>query len=231
METPMNRDLFAKLSAALLATTLAACGSESSGNLTISARAATAGAASAGSTRNALVVGGFTIERVRMVIRDIQLEQEGQDEVDASNGPFLIDLAGSDLDGGVTEQFSVEVPPGDYDDLRFVVHKLEDLERTGDAEIDAIRASIIIDYSIDGAQGRFTSDLNERQRIFGNFAVSEGGTLDNVTLVIDPSGWFAGGLDPRDPADKQAIEAAIQASIDAFEDDDRNGSDDGPNHT
>jgi hypothetical protein len=231
METPMNRDLFATLSAVLLATTLAACGSESSGNLTISARASTASAASAGSP-NALVVGGFTIERVRMVIRDIQLEQEGQEEVDASNGPFLIDLAGSDLDGGVTEQFSVEVPAGNYDDLRFVVHKLEDFERTGDAEIDAIRASVIVDYSIDGAQGRFTSDLNERQRIFGNFAVSEGGTLDNVTLVIDPSGWFGGGLDPRDPADKQAIEDAIQASIDAFEDDDRNGSsDDGPNHT
>jgi hypothetical protein len=225
----MNRELTATLTAVLLGSALSACGGNGSGTLTISARAVSGSAAPAA---NALQVGGVTIDRVRMVIRDIKLEEEGQEEVLAAGGPFVIDLAGSQLDGGITQQFEVSVPAGNYDDLRFVVHKLEDFERTGDPDIDRIRASIVIDFTMEGVPGQFTSDVNDAQRIAGNFAVTEdGGAPDNITIQIDPSGWFSGGLDPRNAADKQAIEDHIRASIDAFEDDDRDGNDDGPGHT
>ena len=42
----------------------------------------------------------------------------------------------------------------------------------------------------------------------------------------DPTKWFVTGttfLDPRVDANKAAIEANIQASLDAFEDDDKSG--------
>jgi len=224
----MNRDLAALLCSVLLGPALASCGGDgSSGSLTISARAASGSLAA---VPNGLQVGGVNVDRVRIVVRDIKLEEEGREEVLAAGGPFVIDLAGAQLDGGITQQFEVSVPPGNYDDLRFVVHKLEDLERTGDAEIDRIRASIVIDFTMGGVRGQLTSDLNEAQRISGNFAVTEGGTPDNITIQIDPSGWFSGGLDPRNAAHRQAIEDNIRSSIDAFEDDDRDGNDDGPGH-
>jgi hypothetical protein len=59
-------------------------------------------------------------------------------EVVASNGPFLMDLAGAALDGGVTQLFEVNVPEGTYDDLRFVVHPLEDGQRIGDPDLDRL---------------------------------------------------------------------------------------------
>jgi hypothetical protein len=156
--------------------------------------------------------------------------------VSAGNGPFLLHLAGAALDGGVTQEFSIEVPAGTYDELRFIVHKLEDGQRIGVPELDRPRASIAMSLTVDGTDHlTFTSELNEAQRFGGTFVVEEGSTPDNVTISIDPSGWFQDGngfLDPRDAGSRQGIEDAIRTSIDAFEDDDRNGlRDDGPNHT
>jgi hypothetical protein len=57
-----------------------------------------------------------------------------------------------------------------------------------------------------------------------------GAGSSNVTLSIDPAGWFRSGtgrLDPSVAADKAAIEANIAASIDVFGDDDEDGHDDG----
>ena len=61
-----------------------------------------------------------------------------------------------------------------------------------------------------------------------------GGTATNITLDIDASKWFVAAdgsrLDPRDAANKAAIEANIRASFNAFEDDDENGEDDRGEH-
>jgi hypothetical protein len=212
---------------------LAGCGRQT-GTLSVSARAATAAAPGAAPASPLLADARVELQRVRMVIRDIKLEQEGAgEEVEATNGPFLLDLAGSELGGGIKQVFSISVPTGTYDDLRFVVHKLEDGERIGDEVIDASRASIVLDLVVEGEQVRFTSDVDERQRIAGTFVVGEGGSADNITVQIDPKGWFTAGdgsfLDPRVAANRQAIEENLQASIDAFDDDDRDGHDDGGN--
>ena len=49
-----------------------------------------------------------------------------------------------------------------------------------------------------------------------------------VTIMLRTAGWFrdaAGAwLDPRDPANRSAIEASIQTSFEAFEDGDVDGS-------
>lgn len=230
------------LSALVLALALAGCGGESSGTLTISAAAAAASAPTAGAPAGAagkLVVAGgrVEVERVRMIIRDIKLEREGMaEEVVASNGPFLLDLSGAALDGGITQLFEVTAPEGSYDDLRFVVHPLEDVQRIGDADLDGTRSSVVLDLVVDGQRVRFTSDLNDQQRLAGTFRIAGGSSSDNITIRIDGSGWFVGSggafLDPRVGANRDAIEENLRASIDAFDDDDRDGhDDDGPGHT
>jgi hypothetical protein len=236
----MTANLSRLLPASALCLALAACGgSESSSSVTISARLAGAGGAAVAGAPRALTVAGGRVEisELWMVIRDIKLGRPGvEGEVNAGNGPFLLHLAGPALDGGVSQEFSIEVPAGSYDELRFIVHKLEDFQTIGVPELDGPRASLAMTLTIDGTDPlTFTSDLNEAQRIGGAFVVEDGQAPDNITISIDPAGWFQDGsgfLDPRDGANRQAIEDAIRTSIDAFEDDDRNGlSDDGPNHT
>jgi hypothetical protein len=237
----MTSNLSRLVSVTALSLALVACGgSESSSRVTVSARLAGAGAAvaAAGAPKALTVAGGrVQIDELWMVIRDIKLGRPGvEGEVNAGNGPFLLHLAGAALDGGVTQEFSIEVPAGTYDELRFIVHKLEDFEAIGVPALDGPRASIAMALTVDGTdQLTFTSDLNEAQRMGGAFAVEDGQSPDNITISIDPAGWFVDGsgfLDPRDGASRQAIEDAIRTSIDAFEDDDRDGvSDDGPGHT
>jgi hypothetical protein len=234
----MTQRLSRILSLVGLATSIAACGGGDSTTMTVSGRLVGAAPAQGGLAASALAVAGgrVDIQEVWMVIRDIKFGVPGADgEINAGNGPFLLHVSGSQLSGPITEEFTVEVRAGTYDELRFVVHKLEDLQTVGVPELDGPRASLAIRMSIDGgAAVTFTSQLNAAQRIFGTFAIDDGNAPDNVTVSIDPSGWFGSGggfLDPRDEGNRQAIEDNIQASIDAFEDDNRDGNDDGPNHT
>lgn len=216
---------------AALALVLGACGSEKNDNLTFSTRVVAPAAAAGALT----VAGRVEVQRVRMVVRDIKVRKElAAVEVELERGPFLLDLQGGALSGGVTQQFSVDVPQDTYDELRFVVHKLEDGQTIGDPVLDARQASIVLDLVVDGEAVVWQTDVNDEQRINGSFDL--GGASNNVTLQIDPSGWFTGPggafLDPRLSADHQAIEDNLRLSIDAFDDDDRDGSDDdGPNHT
>jgi hypothetical protein len=236
----MTQRLSKILSSLGLATMLAACGgSEGSSTLSVSARL-TGGAAAAqgGLAASALSVadGSAEIEDIWIVIRDIKFGIPGVDgEINGGGGPFLLHASGSDLAGPLSESFTVTVPAGTYDELRFVVHKLEDFQTIGVPEVDGPRASLAVKMTIGTQSVVFTSELNEAQRIFGRFTVEEGETPDNVTVSIDPSGWFGTGgafLDPRVSGNRDAIEANIEGSIDAYEDDDRDGrNDDGPNHT
>jgi len=216
----------------------AACSDGPMENLTFSARMLAGGAVGAAGPALTSGDGRVTIDRVRMVIRDIKLEREGTEgEVEAANGPFLLDLAGPALDGGITQLFAADVPAGTYDELRFVIHRLEDGQAIGDPDIDALRVSILLDLTVDGEAGvRFASEVNDQQRLGGTFVVDEGGSSDNITIQIDPSGWFTGSggefLDPRSSGNRQQIEENLRASIDAFDDDDMDGhDDDGPGHT
>jgi hypothetical protein len=80
------------------------------------------------------------------------------------------------------------------------------------------------------------SSLTAEFKIEGDIVVSATKS-NNLTLSLDPTKWFVTGttfLDPRVDANKAAIVANIQVSLDAFEDDDRSGHEnhggDGPGH-
>jgi hypothetical protein len=148
----------------------------------------------------------------------------GLTEEELSVGPFLIDLAGSALDSGrVTSVFDASnVPSGTYRKIKFKIHKLED----GDTSFPGFpRKSLVVTGTFRGAPFTFDSEVNEEQEREGSFAIGNGN--DNITLNIDVSRWFAGAggttLDPTLSSDRKQIEDNIKSSIDAYDDDDRDG--------
>lgn len=197
-----------------------------SSGATVSVRVAQSG--------NALTVSnGVEISRVRMIVRQIELERgDDQDEQEFEAGPYLIDISGAELDaGGVAAQFSTNAAAGTYEELEFEVHPLE-----GDLPDDpAMRdmftrgASVVIEGSYNGNAFVYESALTEKKELDGAFDIKGDGS-DNLTLQLDPSGWFLseGGatLDPADPDSKSQVEANIKSSIDAYDDDDEDGDDD-----
>jgi hypothetical protein len=156
-------------------------------------------------------------------------------EVEVSAGPFLVDLSGAELASGtIVEQFTVAVPDGTYDELKFEIQHLEDGQQLGDPDFDTRQASVVVRGTLPGgAPFTFSSRLNDHQKLHGTFVIGGAGA-SNITLRIDPSSWFVGAggalLDPTVEANRDAIEANIRASIDAFDDDDRDGRDDHEDH-
>ncbi|MFL5270955.1 MAG: hypothetical protein ACJ79E_02655 [Anaeromyxobacteraceae bacterium] len=218
-----NRSMLAAI-CAILAT---GCGSST--KLSLSARASGTAAAAAAT---ALSAGpGVDVTRVRIVVDRLRFESSASSDAGAPSGdadeviagPYLIDLSGAALAGGLTQVFDVEARAGTYRDLRFRVHKLDGSE----AQFAGMTGlSIAVDGTVSGAAFAFTSALDEEQRRDATFAVASDRS-NNVTLRIDPAAWFAGDggalLDPRDAANRSRIEANIKSSIDAFDDDDRDG--------
>jgi hypothetical protein len=213
------------LKATAVALFLAACGSKATVSLT--ARAAST------STGQALTVaGGVNLTRVRMVIQKIELERElivdggtRQGEVELAVGPFLIDLRDAQLDNGISKVFSVNAEPGNYKEIVFKIHRLEDAETgSSPALAEMGRFSIRIEGTRNGTRFTFDSALDEEQEREGNFTLHSG--ENNLAFNVNPAGWFINGttpLDPTDPSARAKIESNIKASIDLFQDDDHRG--------
>lgn len=179
---------------------------------------------------------GISIDRVRMVVRSVKFDLTEEDDtastsddsVDVHSSPFLIDLSGAELDGGVAGAITADVPSGTYEEAEIVIHRLEDGQASlpGFEEVVAADASIIVDGTIDGAAFQFVSRDGIDQELPGPIVI--GDVQNNVTLNVDPRGWFGGSdaarLDPRDAANQATIENNIEASIEAVEDDDNDGA-------
>ena len=128
------------------------------------------------------------------------------------------------------------IPPGTYDKIRFMVHKLNDNEPIPDPDFaDANgRYSVVVKGRFNDSSFVFKSDKSAHQKLTfpGNLVIGASG-YSNITLQIDPFIWFyVGGvfIDPRDPGNKVIIENNIKDNINAnfkvFVDNDRNGQPD-----
>jgi hypothetical protein len=199
-------------------------------------------AAHATASSQALVLGsGIDVQRVRLNIGRLKLEQNesadastataatfehGSDDADGGEdhedgeaemreGPFVVDLDATALTGAVTKVFDASVPAGTYHEFKFEVFPGAGLQN----------ASVIVDGTIDGQAFTFTSSLHASQKSEGSFVVGAG--TANITLAFDPANWFGAAvatrLDPRDEANRPAIENNIRASLNVFQDDDRSG--------
>jgi hypothetical protein len=223
--------------------TLAACGGGS--QLSLSARAGSSSAtALAGNAPTALTLAnGITVDRLRVAIREVELERasaqpdETRDAQEFEAGPFVLDLSGAALNGTVQQVMVSDVPAGTYRELNFKVHPPSTTD-SSDAGVQAMAtaqsggASIIVEGQIDGQPYTFMSAIDAEEKFESTFSLTGGS--QNVTLNLDPSTWFGGTgsarLDPRVAGNKSAIENNIQASMQVFEDNDRNGQDDSSEH-
>ena len=172
---------------------------------------------------------------------------DDREEDEVKLGPFLIDLRGDQMRGGLVHVFDGDVPAGTYDEIKVVVAPVRNTDAGVSAGIAAMnRASVIIDGTIaeaitdggptdggptdggttDGGTSAtpfsFASSLRAAQK--HELEITVNSTTHNLTLTIDPSGWFkaadGGRLDPTVPANQPAIEANLRASIKGFQDED-----------
>jgi hypothetical protein len=149
-------------------------------------------------------------------------------------GPCLIDLAGNTLSGGnsISPVCAADVPAGTYQELEVDVGPVAAGAEAGVAGLAAMNGkSVIVDGTFNGVSFSFQSTLDVRQK---TEAVITVGASNNVTISLDPTGWFTARdgsvLDPTMAANQSAIEGNIRASIRSFEDDNRDGQEDGGDH-
>ena len=206
-----------RLSLFLAAVLLAACSGSSTSSLSLSARSATAGGQPP-ATATAIV-----LTRVRIALEKIELRsRDGDRRAEIALGPVVIDLSGGDLDGKLHRVFDTTVPAGTYDKIEFEIHPLE--RATTDAAADDLfkqRASAIIEGTVGGEKFAFATAIEAEQEFEGRVVVTD--KSSNVTFDVDTSKWFVKDgalLDPRDAANRPAIEDNLRHSINAFQDDD-----------
>jgi len=191
----------------------------------------------------------LVLTSVELVLKEIELKRQNDDACDSlsggeddsceefETGPFLLDLP---LGVGVSHQVTIDADSGTFDEIEFKIHQPED---DGDAADQAFLAahpdlkdvSIRVTGSFNGTDFEFISDLNADQEVEINppLVVGTAGSVD-VTLMVDVSSWFLNGaalVDPSLALKGGPLEGLaknnIEASFDAFHDDDRDGHNDG----
>lgn len=184
------------------------------------------------------------IERVEMVLREIELERaEGACNDDAPGcedvefGPILVDLP---LDPGAAQRLAVEVPPGTYEEIEFEIHKPDDDDAADLAFLaehpDFKDVSIRVRGTWNGLPFTYETDLNAEQELdFVPPLVVDEQTVVNITIFVKVDTWFrdANGdlVDPstanKGEPNENLVRDNIIRSIEAFEDDDGDGSPNG----
>ncbi|MDT8341608.1 MAG: hypothetical protein RQ751_08855 [Longimicrobiales bacterium] len=190
----------------------------------------------------------LVLDRVALVLEEIELERLFDDDCDAIQGeddhceefeagPFLVELP---LDGSVEQVLFIDVPADTYDELEFELDLPDDDDQ---AERDFVQAhpefdgvTIRVEGTWNGEPFVFTSDIEAEQELELNppLVVAADSGPANLTLALDISGWFRDGsgnlVDPRtankDGENQSLVEGNIERSFDIFEDDDRDGDDD-----
>ncbi|HTH65281.1 MAG TPA: hypothetical protein VL563_11365 [Gemmatimonadales bacterium] len=188
------------------------------------------------------------LRSLAVVLRKIELKRLETSSCDSiatngdceefESGPVLatFPLGSTNTAAAVT----VSAPAGQYDKLEFEIHKTDS---TGDAAFVAANPgfkniSIRVTGTFSKAGSRsdftFTSDLDASEELGFNppLAVVDG-TPANLTVRLDVATWFANGGALIDPAsanvggpNEGVVQNNIKNSIDAFEDDNRDGRDD-----
>ncbi len=187
------------------------------------------------STRDSTDASVLQLDTVKLLISDIKLNvsNNNQDSTNFKTGPYVLYLNWAPILQVVTSTY---IPPGTYDKVRFMVHKLNDNEPVPDPDFADVngRYSVVVKGSFNDSAFVFKSDKSAHQKLTfpGSLVVSSTG-YSNITLQIDPYIWFyVNGLfiDPRDPVNKVIIENNIKDNINAnfkiFVDNDRNGQPD-----
>lgn len=155
-------------------------------------------------------------------------------------GPVLatFPLGATNSVGAVT----VSAPAGQYDKLEFEIHKTDStssaeaafLAANPDFKDISIRATGTFSHAGSRSDFVFTSGLDASEEMAFNPPLTVvDGTPANLTIRLDVSTWFVNSGALVDPASANVggpnegiVQNNIKSSIDAFEDDNRDGRDD-----
>jgi hypothetical protein len=187
------------------------------------------------------------VRTAQLVLRKVELKRVDVAACDAvmgngdceefETGATLVSLPlGS---AAVAQQVAVAAPPGTFDQLEFEIHKPSSSDDAAfiAANPDFATISIRVTGTFSQAGTRtdfaFTSDVDqsEEANLVPPVTATAGQTL-NVTLRVDISGWFlnSGKTALVDPAsansgqpNQSVVANNIQASFQAFEDDNHDG--------
>ena len=171
------------------------------------------------------------LDTVKILIRDIKIRnQSTNDTTSVKVGPFVVYM---DL-SGITTDFAVgNIPPGNFDRIKFKVHKVEGSETPPDPEFkegtdESLRYSVIVKGDVNSVPFVYKSRKSAHQdlKLETPIVVEENGVA-NLTIIVDPYSWFTDGanlLDPTDPANENNIDNNIKDSFKkAFRDNNHDG--------
>jgi hypothetical protein len=192
-------------------------------NLSFSAMSS---ADSVGDAQNIII-----LDTVKILIKDIKLDvaDNHQDSSDFKIGPFILFL---NLTSSINTISSAIIPYGDYEHVKFEVHKLNDNEAVPDPEFADVngRYSVIVKGFYLGNYFVYRSSKSAHQILNFPNNVSISAAYSNITMIVKPFIWFIKNgafLDPKDPANSNDIDNNIKDNINhnfkAFRDNDRNG--------
>ncbi len=179
-----------------------------------------------GDSQNILV-----LDTVKILIKDIKLKvANSSDTTNFKVGPFILFL---NLSSSINIISSEIIPAGEYDKIKFEVHKLNDNEAVPDPEFaDANgRYSVIVKGWYLGNYFIYKSTKSAHQILhFPGTVPVTAAYLSNITLIVRPYIWFIKNgvyLDPRDTSNSNDIDNNIKDNFKnnfkAFKDNDRNG--------
>jgi hypothetical protein len=190
---------------------------------------------SPGSSLQKIANDTLELTEVKLLLSNIELEiddgTEGDDGEDESYmvlvNPIVINL---NLDGTATNFALASVPPGLYEEVEFVIHKVEASETPPDPEFkegdaDSLRYSVITKGNYNSVPFVYKSKKSAHQEIEFETPIEivDNGVV-NLSIPIDPHTWFYKEgilLDPSNPANENDIDNNIKESFgDAYEDDD-----------
>jgi len=185
------------------------------------------------------VNGGVRVERFQIALRSLRLQEAPTDGgADAPGaeyfgpGPYLVDLQAPGLTGGaLTELISKYIigPKSYYEmDLNLQPVSASDVVLT-----PALAPLQGWTFRITGSNAQgvpFTFESTMSRELIRPSVYRLGTNHNNLDVNIAPNKWFelpdGGTLDPADPAAHQQIEENVAASIDAYEDDNKDGEPD-----
>ncbi len=189
----------------------------------------------------------LVIDRVQVVLREIELKRVATTDCDSAadedacerfeTGPVLVDLP---LGSTVQQKFAVNVPVGSYNEIEFDIHKPDDDDPSDQVFIANNPTFAAISIRVTGTFNDtayvYTSDLNVQQELalVPALEITDMTGATNLTVLVDIDSWFrnASGavVDPtsanKGGPNENLVKENIKNSVEAFEDDDRDGAED-----
>ena len=171
------------------------------------------------------------LDTVKILLRDVQLKNQSTNgDANVKVGPFVIKLNIT----GITTDFAVgNISPGNYDRIKFKIHKVDKFEAPPDPEFregsnESLRYSVIVKgtFNYDSFDYKSRAPAHQDLKLEAPLIVGENGVA-NLTIVVDPYSWFMNGtnvMDPRDSSNVNNIDNNIKESFKkAFQDNNYDG--------